>query len=648
MKIRNFLLVIVFLCVLFTSACKNKCNDNNQPPHTHNFIEGKCECGEVDETYVPPHTHNFVEGKCECGEIDPTYVPPHVHNFIEGKCECGEVDPTYVPPHVHNFIEGKCECGEIDPNYVPPHVHEFVYGTCECGEVEDFLKDEEDATSFRVYFNYMDGTDYKVVNVDINKVVVRPNKPEREGYKFIGWYKDLEGTEAYNFSTPVTKTFMLFAIWEEVPFVDYTYLLDEIVPNTASDDFELYKRNPYDDSIRLAWVSSDPQTISTTGIVIPGDETEIVTLTMEVIDDGYSTFFSKEVEVEPVSFRPLQPQRSIFGYYASYNFEGYTENQLECDVINLSFAYVTPNFGLDMNSLNDQILYGALAARKQGVRVVLSIQGYGDESKNFKDAASTPENRAIFIKNIVDVVDKYHFNGVDLDWEYPGWFTPSKKDSDAEEFTALCEELNTALKEKNPDYLLTAAIPGGAEGHNRYNLKECSKHLDYIHLMTYDLEASSKVYHHTALYGNLGKGTASNASVAESVEIFTLKGVPAEKIVIGIAFYGKYTIPAKSANAGLGGDSSNQKYTTLTYGSIKSTFLSRVGDGVTEYWDSVCYAPYLYDSAYNYFITYENAKSINEKAKFMRKNKLAGIMIWELGEDSSDGELMAAVVDSMR
>ena len=32
----------------------------------------------------------------------------------------------------------------------------------------------------------------------------------------------------------------------------------------------------------------------------------------------------------------------------------------------------------------------------------------------------------------------------------------------------------------------------------------------------------------------------------------------------------------------------------------------------------------------------------------MRKNKLAGIMIWELGEDSSDGELMAAVVDSMR
>ena len=45
---------------------------------------------------------------------------PHVHNFVEGKCECGEEDPDYAAPHVHNFVEGKCECGEEDPSYVPP------------------------------------------------------------------------------------------------------------------------------------------------------------------------------------------------------------------------------------------------------------------------------------------------------------------------------------------------------------------------------------------------------------------------------------------------------------------------------------------------------------------------------------------------
>ena len=76
-----------------------------------------------------PHTHVFVEGKCECGESDPSYNPtpdpdPHTHVFVEGKCECGEVDPSYNPtpdpdPHTHVFVEGKCECGESDPSYNP-------------------------------------------------------------------------------------------------------------------------------------------------------------------------------------------------------------------------------------------------------------------------------------------------------------------------------------------------------------------------------------------------------------------------------------------------------------------------------------------------------------------------------------------------
>ena len=66
----------------------------------------------------PEHTHSFVEGKCECGESDPDYVAPHVHSFVNGECECGESDPNYVPPHVHEYVDGKCECGANDPDFV--------------------------------------------------------------------------------------------------------------------------------------------------------------------------------------------------------------------------------------------------------------------------------------------------------------------------------------------------------------------------------------------------------------------------------------------------------------------------------------------------------------------------------------------------
>ena len=67
-----------------------------------------------------PHTHSYVDGKCECGATDPNYVAPHTHSYVDGKCECGATDPSYVAPHEHNFVDGRCECGETDPNYVPP------------------------------------------------------------------------------------------------------------------------------------------------------------------------------------------------------------------------------------------------------------------------------------------------------------------------------------------------------------------------------------------------------------------------------------------------------------------------------------------------------------------------------------------------
>ncbi len=95
-------------------------DDNNAPDssvHTHDYVDGFCDCGAIDPDYVPEHIHKFQAGKCACGAIDPDYKPAHKHNFVDGKCECGESDPNLVPDHEHNFVDGKCECGESDPDY---------------------------------------------------------------------------------------------------------------------------------------------------------------------------------------------------------------------------------------------------------------------------------------------------------------------------------------------------------------------------------------------------------------------------------------------------------------------------------------------------------------------------------------------------
>ena len=38
----------------------------------------------VNVVVEAPHTHEFVEGKCECGEVDPDYVPAHVNTLVVG------------------------------------------------------------------------------------------------------------------------------------------------------------------------------------------------------------------------------------------------------------------------------------------------------------------------------------------------------------------------------------------------------------------------------------------------------------------------------------------------------------------------------------------------------------------------------------
>ncbi len=78
---KNRLLAAVLALVMLTSFVLTGCLT---PPHTHNFVDGKCECGESDPNYKPGHTHSYVDGKCECGATDPNYVAPTVLRMATG------------------------------------------------------------------------------------------------------------------------------------------------------------------------------------------------------------------------------------------------------------------------------------------------------------------------------------------------------------------------------------------------------------------------------------------------------------------------------------------------------------------------------------------------------------------------------------
>ena len=102
-------------------------------PHTHNFIEGICECGDVDPNYQK-HEHNFIEGVCECGEVDPNY---HKHDFYwDTYCPCGEFED------IHNFDNGVCSCG-LNENLTYPTISDLYDITCQPTYISHYFENVE-------------------------------------------------------------------------------------------------------------------------------------------------------------------------------------------------------------------------------------------------------------------------------------------------------------------------------------------------------------------------------------------------------------------------------------------------------------------------------------------------------------------------
>lgn len=72
----------------------------------------------------------------------------------------------------------------------------------------------------------------------------------------------------------------------------------------------------------------------------------------------------------------------------------------------------------------------------------------GPTFTTFSDMASTPENRASFITSLCEFMDKYGFQGVDLDWETPTLSYRGGKQVDYSNIVTLVNEMRYAFGNK--------------------------------------------------------------------------------------------------------------------------------------------------------------------------------------------------------
>lgn len=127
--------------------------------------------------------------------------------------------------------------------------------------------------------------------------------------------------------------------------------------------------------------------------------------------------------------------------------------------------------------------------KAKGIKVLIALGGWNDSAGDkYSRLVNDPQARARFIANVLEFIEKWEFDGLDLDWEYPKcWQVDCNKgpDSDKAGFAALVKELSAAFKPKG--LLLSAAVsPSKAVIDAGYDVPILSQYMDWIAVMTYD------------------------------------------------------------------------------------------------------------------------------------------------------------------
>ncbi|HEY0263595.1 MAG TPA: glycoside hydrolase family 18 protein [Granulicella sp.] len=272
----------------------------------------------------------------------------------------------------------------------------------------------------------------------------------------------------------------------------------------------------------------------------------------------------------------------------------------------------------------------ALKRRYPRLKIIISLEG---RATDFALDAK-PENRAAFIDSCVDIFLKGHlapgieapglFDGIDIDWEYP-------HSEDAENYLALLTELREKMDEVRPGLRLNIAVGHSPRMYGSINFAQVAALVDQVGLMTYDFHGPWE--RTTGFLAPLRAGSSYRGNTVErSVQAYLEAGVPSAKLLLGIPFYGYGWKLVPEENNGLFQEGQAIRG-DLPYPAIAEKLASS-----TLYRDDTSQAPWLFDG--DAFWTYEDPVSIHRKTEFARQQHLGGLMIWELGEDTSTAYLL--------
>ncbi len=277
------------------------------------------------------------------------------------------------------------------------------------------------------------------------------------------------------------------------------------------------------------------------------------------------------------------------------------------------------------------------------IKVIFSFGGW-TWSGGFTQAAQNPVAFANSCYSLLhDARWNGVFDGIDIDWEYPNACGLQCDSSGPQAYVNLM----AALRARFGSELVTSAVGAGSATINASDYGTASQYVNWFNVMSYDFfgafNATGPTAPHSPLYTWPGMPTANGQdkfTTDAAIQLFKSKGVPSNKLLIGIGFYGRGWTGVPNINGGL-----NQSATGAAHGTYEN--------GIEDYKVLVNSCPStgtVAGTAYAYcggnWWSYDTPATIAGKMSYEKNQGLGGAFFWEFSGDTSDGSLISAMYNN--
>ncbi|KAI5244028.1 glycoside hydrolase [Aureobasidium subglaciale] len=317
------------------------------------------------------------------------------------------------------------------------------------------------------------------------------------------------------------------------------------------------------------------------------------------------------------------------------NLDGFTHINFAFSFFDASSFEIT---SMDANAASLYSRFAALKEKKNGLQAWISVGGWsftdpGPTQKAFSNMVSSQSNRAKFIGNLRQFMDTYGFDGVDLDWEYPGADDRGGVSADTANYVALTKEMRASFGTK---YGISMTLPTSYWYLQHFDLPGIQSSLDWFNLMAYDLhgtwdKASKFVGPYLAPHTN-------NTEIDLGLDLLWRAGVNAEKVVLGLGLYGRsFTLADPSCNVPNGvcqfADAAKPGPISDAAGILIDTEINDIikKNNLKPTWDKEAGVKWItWDS--NQWVSYDDSDTFQQKRDFANKRCLGGLMVWAMDQ----------------